>query len=126
MAMAATSAVAVADVVWPKRSAAQIMKGKIAYGSGRSVVTWGNRPAKTTRLVADTRANRTINSTSRDVGRGMRGGMAQVSISGITRIAPMASPSHQTNQSELNASQGCAPPVHRLAAPIVALTMGLT
>src|SRR3989441_1147496 len=119
MVSAATMPDAVAEPRTPNRSAAQMMRGKMAYSSpvrGRS-----NAAVRPSRLTSSTPASATLAG-----GHRVRGACAQARSRGAISRSPIASPDHQTNQRCPVAARSIIPLVHGPSPPRVALTGGLT
>ena len=111
----AINAVAVALPRGPNRTAAHTTTGNTAY-----TYVIGLRSSNTVSSTSSTTS--AAASGQRPAGRVAR---AHVSSSGATSTSPRASPLHHTNQRWLRASRPTTPLAHRLAIPMVALTVVL-
>jgi len=112
----AISAVAVALPRGPNRIAAHTTTGKTAY-----TYVMGLRHSNAVSSIISTTS--AAASDQRPAGRVAR---AHVSSSGATSTSPSASPLHHTNHRCFRAAGGTTPLAHRLAIPIVALSVVLT
>src|SRR5258708_4392717 len=124
--MPENSVIAVATPRGPSLIAAHKRKGTIKRPKARLTKLEDNASRKTVVEAAESRLIISRASAHRRDGQCSAGLSIQVSTSGATTSAPTPSPIHHVSHRRPKLFQSAAPPTHRLALPIVALTIGLT